>query len=102
MIISGLDLLIEACDQRAQHPAVVVQPSGAEVNGKKYVKKLNLYFKKRWDKRDNSYASIFFYYVLIKYKNNFTLLPDNLLREKKIVWWKKIFGQKRIVQDKKK
>ena len=40
MIISGLDLLIEACDQRAQHPAVVVQPPGAEVNGKKYVQKL--------------------------------------------------------------
>ena len=28
---------------------------------------------------------IFFYYVLIKYKNNFTPLPENLLREKKIV-----------------
>ena len=31
MIISGLILLIEACDQQAQHPAVVVPPAGAEV-----------------------------------------------------------------------
>jgi hypothetical protein len=31
LIILGLDLLIEACEQRAQHPAVVVQPPGAEV-----------------------------------------------------------------------
>jgi len=28
---TGLILLIEACDQQAQHPAVVVQPAGAEV-----------------------------------------------------------------------
>ena len=48
----------------------------------------NLYFKKRYgrlNKQNNPYASIFFYHVLIKYKNNFTLLPENLLREKKIV-----------------
>jgi len=35
---------------------------------------------KKWE---NSDASIFFYYVLIKYKNNFTLLPDNLLERRK-------------------
>ena len=55
----------------------------------KYIKYLfNLHFKKRYgrlNKQNNPYASIFFYHVLIKYKNNFTLLPENLLREKKIV-----------------
>ena len=132
MIISGLILLLEACDQQAQHPAVVVLPPGAEVlppvakvkppvaeiqnvrhpvqnknKHKKWVEKwdncpspnnvsYHLFpkcekLKSEWKKicsktymlrnamKDETSGTIhmlvfFFYYVLIKYKNNFTLL----------------------------
>jgi len=61
---TGLDLLIEACDQRAQHPAVVVQPPGAEVNGKKICSKTYILRNATEDETSGTIHMLVFFFIM--------------------------------------